>query len=207
MYENNVVRINGEALTDFIYSHENNGESFYLFNLRIGRRSGIDDIIPVIVSEKIINVNENCKGKYLEVAGQFRSHNKKDKENVRLILAVFAFDVSVVEFLTESDENNLITIDGYICKKPIYRVTPNKREIADVLIAINRSYGKSDYIPCIFWGRNARFLNKLDIGTRLNLKGRIQSRDYVKRYNDGSEEVKTAYEVSVNWLEVVSDEE
>lgn len=207
MYENNITKINGEILTDFQFSHEKGGESFYTIDLLVRRKSGFEDILPVVVSDKIINVNEDCTGKYLEVEGQLRSYNKRIDEKMRLILVVFAFDVTFVEYLAESNDNNVISMNGYICKQPIYRVTPNNREIADVLIAVNRNFGKSDYIPCIFWGRNARYMNKIKVGTHLNLKGRIQSREYIKRHADGTEEEKTAYEVSVGWMEVVKNEE
>ena len=190
------------------------GEKFYVFNLEIARLSGNADIIPITVSERIITDEMLMQGKQLLVKGQFRSYNSYDNEKNRLILTVFAKDVVEVEENNEEEENemakkdtvtNEVVLVGYICKKPIYRQTPFGREIADVLLAVNRAYNKSDYIPTIAWGRNARFCQNLEVGTKVKLVGRVQSRMYEKKHEDGTVENRVAYEVSVGSLEIVDE--
>ena len=196
------------------FSHEIYGEKFYVFNLEIARLSGNADIIPITVSERIITDEMLMQGKQLLVKGQFRSYNSYDNEKNRLILTVFAKDVVEVEENNEEEENemakkdtvtNEVVLVGYICKKPIYRQTPFGREIADVLLAVNRAYNKSDYIPTIAWGRNARFCQNLEVGTKVKLVGRVQSRMYEKKHEDGTVENRVAYEVSVGSLEIVDE--
>ena len=203
--ENNQVTISGTIASGFNFSHEIFGEKFYIVNLKIQRTSGMDDIVPVTVSDRLVDVSEDCIGQFVSVTGQFRSYNKQDGEKKRLALSVFAREF---EFLSENEVclyDNHVFLDGFICKAPSYRKTPREREISDLLLAANRPYGKSDYIPCVCWGRNARFAGNLEVGTRIKVSGRIQSRDYIKRYADGREEDRTAYEVSVSKLEVVED--
>ena len=187
-----------------------------MFNLEIARLSGNADIIPITVSERIITDEMLMQGKQLLVKGQFRSYNSYDNEKNRLILTVFAKDVVEVEENNEEEENemakkdtvtNEVVLVGYICKKPIYRQTPFGREIADVLLAVNRAYNKSDYIPTIAWGRNARFCQNLEVGTEVKVVGRVQSRTYEKKYEDGTSETKVAYEVSISSLEIVKQDD
>lgn len=203
--ENNQVKIIGEISSDFSFSHEIFGEKFYIVDVRVTRLSDSSDIIPVMVSERVIDVNNSCKGLFVHVDGQFRSFNRREEGGNRLILSVFAREIEFVEETPAISQTNQIFLDGFICKEPNYRKTPLGREISDLLIAVNRTYGKSDYIPCICWGRNAIFAGNLEVGTRIKVSGRIQSRDYIKRYADGHEEDRTAYEVSVSKLEVADD--
>lgn len=202
---NNQVTISGEIVSDFNYSHELYGEKMYIVDVEVQRTSGNSDIIPVMVSERLVDVNYCCKGLLVNVSGQFRSYNRHDENKNKLILSVFARELDYIEELEESSENQIF-LDGYICKEPIYRKTPLGREICDLLIAVNRQYGKTDYIPCICWGRNARYANKLNTGVRCVVSGRIQSRKYLKKIDEEHSEERTAYEVSVSKLEVITDE-
>lgn len=202
--ENNKVRIVGEIAGQFKYSHEVFGENFYIGQLKIERTSGILDFIPITVSDRMVDVSADWSGIFVEVEGSFRSYNKKDEEKRKLLLSVFVRDFNQLENASYND--NDVELDGYICKEVIYRKTPLGREVADLLIAVNRPYGKSDYIPCIAWGRNAVYSAELEVGTRIKLYGRIQSREYAKRISDTEAETRTAYEVSISKLEVVTDE-
>jgi primosomal replication protein N len=205
--ENNQVTIRGEIVSDFFYSHELYGERFFGVNVEVQRLSGCNDIIPVMVSERLVDVNNDRTGLMVEINGQFRSYNRHEGERSRLVLSVFAREMEFVEEIEESSKTNQIYLEGYICKTPIYRETPLGREIADLLLAVNRPYGKSDYIPCICWGRNARYASSLEVGSRLAVTGRIQSRQYLKKLPDGQTEERTAYEVSISKMEVPVDEE
>lgn len=197
--ENNQVTLKGEVVSGFSFSHEVFGEGFYMFDLSVERLSDSRDVIPIMVSERLLDINSDFMGQYLVIRGQFRSYNKHEERKNRLILSVFARDVEVVETL-DNIETNTITLMGYICKVPVYRKTPLGREIGDLLVAVNRPYGKSDYIPCICWGRNARFASELGVGTAITVTGRIQSREYVKKINgdENNTETRIAYEVSVS---------
>lgn len=203
--ENNQVTIEGEISGEFVFSHEIFGERFYMIDISTRRLSGVCDAIPVTVSERLIDVTQNYIGQYVCVRGQFRSYNQNDGSKVRLILSVFAQEIEFAEKLME--DVNQIYLDGYICKEPVYRKTPLGREIADLLIAVNRSYGKSDYIPCICWGRNARFVSGLEIGSHIRIKGMVQSRQYIKKLDNDRTEERVAYEVSISRLDVVENEE
>mgnify|MGYP003371491170 CR=1 FL=1 len=214
--ENNYLTLVGKVTGEKSFSHEIYGEKFYVFNLEIPRLSGNADIIPITVSERIITDEMLMQGNQLLVKGQFRSYNSYDNEKNRLILTVFAKDVVQVEEIQNDEENemakkdtvtNEVILVGYICKKPIYRQTPFGREIADILLAVNRAYNKSDYIPTIAWGRNARFCQNLEVGTKVRLVGRVQSRMYEKKHDDGSVENRVAYEVSIGSLEIVDEED
>ena len=214
--ENNYLTLVGKVTGEKKFSHEIYGEKFYVFNLEIARLSGNADIIPITVSERIITDEMLMQWKQLLVKGQFRSYNSSDNEKNRLILTVFAKDVVEVEENNEEEENemtkkdtvtNEVVLVGYICKKPIYRQTPFGREIADVLLAVNRAYNKSDYIPTIAWGRNARFCQNLEVGTKVKLVGRVQSRMYEKKHEDGTVENRVAYEVSIGSLEIVDEDD
>ena len=212
--ENNYLTLVGKVTGEKRFSHEIYGESFYVFNLEIPRLSGNSDIIPITVSERLIKEDTLQEGKKLLVKGQFRSYNSYENEKNRLILTVFAKDIMEVEDVEEDEENEMVKKDtitnevvliGYICKKPIYRQTPFGREISDILLAVNRAYNKSDYIPCIAWGRNARFCQNLEVGSQVKIVGRVQSRMYEKKYEDGTVENRVAYEVSVGSLEVIEE--
>ena len=209
--ENNHLVLVGKVTSDKKFSHEIYGESFYIFDLEVARLSGNSDIIPITISERLILEKELEIGDKVAIEGQFRSYNSYENEKNRLILTVFAKDI---KYLSEEDEENSsekvsneVTLIGYICKKPIYRQTPFGREISDILLAVNRAYNKSDYIPCIAWGRTARFCENLEVGTELRVTGRVQSREYEKKYEDGTSEVKVAYEVSIGSLEIVEENE
>lgn len=199
--ENNQVTVMGEIISDFAYSHEIFGEGFYMVDVKVQRLSESFDVIPLMVSERLIDVNADYKRKNICVNGQFRSYNRHEERKNRLVLSVFAREIDFVEEIEESSKTNQIYLDGYICKEPIYRKTPLGREIADLLIAVNRSYGKSDYIPCICWGRNARYASGFEIGGHVQVNGRIQSREYVKKLSETEVEHRVAYEVSVSKIE------
>ena len=202
MFENNQVSIIGEIVSDFQYSHEVYGEGFYMMEVSVRRLSEFVDYIPVMVSERIIDVEADYIGQLVYISGQFRSFNRHEERKNRLVLSVFARELEILEPDCDEDAGNQIFLDGYICKEAIYRKTPLGREIADLLVAVNRSYGKSDYIPCICWGRNARFAAGFEVGTHVQIWGRIQSRDYVKKLSETQVEQRTAYEVSVSKIEI-----
>lgn len=213
--ENNYLTLVGKVTGEKEFSHEIYGERFYVFKLAILRLSGNEDIIPITISERLIQEDTLQEGKKLLVKGQFRSYNSYENERNRLILTVFAKDVMEVEE-NEEEENEIVRKDsitnevvlmGYICKKPIYRQTPFGREISDILLAVNRAYNKSDYIPCIAWGRNARFCQNLEVGSQVKIVGRVQSRTYEKKYEDGTSQTRVAYEVSIGSLEVIDEKD
>ena len=164
IFENNQVSIVGEIVSEFRFSHEVYGEGFYMVDVAVNRLSNYLDYIPLMVSERLIDVTANYIGEYIYVTGQFRSFNRHEEKKNRLVLSVFVRELEFISELSEDIKSNQIFLDGYICKEPIYRKTPLGREIADLLIAVNRSYGKSDYIPCICWGRNARFASGFEVG-------------------------------------------
>lgn len=199
--ENNQVSIVGEIISDFQYSHEVYGEGFYMVEVAVSRLSNFSDYIPLMISERLIDTSQSYIGQKVYVTGQFRSYNRHEELKNRLVLSVFVREIEFIEEETEEMKSNQILLDGYICKDPIYRKTPLGREIADLLVAVNRSYGKSDYIPCICLGRNARFAARFEVGVHVQIWGRIQSREYVKRLNEDEVEKRTAYEVSVSKIE------
>lgn len=195
--KNNKVYLMGEIVSEAVFSHEVYGEGFYELFVKVMRLSGQADIIPVTISERLIQGNDLKVGSEICALGQFRSYNKLENGKSRLMLTVFVREI-VAEPPTKNP--NSIVLSGYICKPPVYRTTPFNREIADLLIAVNRAYNKSDYIPCIAWGRNARFVQNLKVGDRVALSGRIQSREYQKKLNETESVSMTAYEVSVSKL-------
>ena len=223
--ENNYLTLVGKVTSEKRFSHEIYGERFYSFDLSIPRLSESEDIIPITVSERLITEDMMIIGTKLLVKGQFRSYNSYENEKNRLILTVFAKDIQKIEEeqTIQYDENeneitsnefakkdmvtNEVVLIGYICKKPIYRQTPFGREIADLLLAVNRAYNKSDYIPSIAWGRNARFCQNMEVGTEVKITGRVQSRNYEKKHEDGTVETRVAYEVSIGSLEVIKNTE
>lgn len=204
--ENNKVTLSGEILSNFEFGHECYGEKFYTAMLASGRLSSQKDVVPIMVSERLVDMKADWTGRFVRISGQFRSYNKHEGERNRLVLSVFVrgFEEREEDRAIRPADENRIFFDGYICKPPIYRKTPLGREIADILLAVNRSYGKSDYIPCIAWGRNAIFAGGLEVGTRLQIEGRIQSREYQKRISDDEYEVRTAYEVSASVLTILN---
>ncbi|MCI7795109.1 MAG: single-stranded DNA-binding protein [Lachnospiraceae bacterium] len=199
--ENNRVTVIGTIVSEFVFSHAVYGEGFYLVELSVNRLSEQADVIPLMISERLIDVSADLRGCTIEATGQFRSYNRHEGTKNRLVLSVFVREVTFLEEFTDYTKTNQIFLDGYICKEPIYRKTPLGREIADLLVAVNRPYGKSDYIPCISWGRNARFASGFTVGTRVLIWGRVQSREYTKKLNETECEKRTAYEVSVSKLE------
>ncbi len=201
--KNNKVYIVGEIVSDGEFSHEVYGEGFYEFSVKVMRLSGQADILPITVSERLIELKALKKGKTVCAIGQFRSYNKLENGKSRLYLTVFVREI--LDEIPQKNPNSIV-LSGYICKPPVYRTTPFNREIADVLIAVNRAYNKSDYIPCIAWGRNARFVQTLKIGDRVAISGRIQSREYQKR-TDTEVKTMTAYEVSISKLATFGDGE
>ena len=209
--ENNHLVLVGKVSSEKTFSHEIYGEKFYMFDLEVPRLSKAVDVIPITVSERLLTNVELELGKLLAIEGQFRSYNSYENERNRLILTVFAKDITEVEEKEENEENedekpvvsNEVSLVGYVCKKPIYRQTPFDREIADILLAVNRAYNKSDYIPCIAWGRNARFCQNIEVGTEVKILGRVQSRKYEKKFEDGRVETRVAYEVSVSSMEII----
>lgn len=205
VFDNNQVNIAGEVVSNFIYSHDVFGEGFYLLNISVNRLSNSFDIIPLMISERLINVKKDYIGSYIEATGQFRSYNRHEESKNRLVLSVFVREINICEEGYESAKPNYIYLDGFICKQPVYRKTPLGREIADLLLAVNRPYGKSDYIPCICWGRNARFAEQFAVGGHIQVWGRIQSREYQKKLSETEFEKRVAYEVSVSKLEYMED--
>ena len=201
---NNIVTLQGTVTDEPVFSHELYGESFYEFHLKVSRLSETHDIIPITISNRLMQEQDVTVGNELNIMGQFRSYNKLVDGKSKLMLTVF-----VLEFVSPEDifSPNEIEITGYICKEPIYRVTPFKREICDLLIAVNRSYNKSDYLPCIAWGRNARYIRSFNIGDKVTVIGRIQSREYTKKLDNDQVVTKVAYEVSLSKIITDRDSE
>lgn len=195
---NNQVVIEGEIVSEFVYDHEVKGERFYEVYVSIPRlNSENKDIIPCIVSERIIDVKRDYTGVPIMVYGQFRSHNRDHK----LLLRLFVLDFDWLPELTIHKNMSRIVLRGYVCKPPVYRVTPKGREITDVMLAVNRPYGKSDYIPCVCWGRNAVFSSGFVVGDPVEIEGRIQSREYKKWFADDTYETRITYEVSATTVQ------
>ena len=195
--QNNKVFISGRVTSEKVFSHEVYGEGFYETFIAVKRLSGQEDVIPVTVSERLMEKEDFSVGHVVSAIGQFRSYNKLADGKSKLMLTVFIRDLVGEDFCRNP---NSIVLSGYICKQPTYRTTPFNREICDMLVAVNRAYNKSDYIPCIAWGRNARFVKNLAVGERVALSGRVQSREYQKRYDDDVIKTMIAYEVSVSKL-------
>lgn len=206
MNENNKVTVMGEIVSEFSFSHEIYGEGFYMVDILVPRLSESADLIPLMVSERLLDVKADYRGMNAKVSGQFRSYNRHEERKNKLVLSVFVRDWEFIDEVERSEMTNHIELDGYICKEPVDRKTPLGREIADILLAVNRPYGKSDYIPCISWGRNARYANEFEVGSRCRVIGRIQSREYMKKLTEEQVEKRVAYEVSVSKLEVPVEE-
>lgn len=200
--DNNQIRLVGSIISDKTFSHEVYGEGFYSFDLEVPRLSDTSDVIPVLCSERLIDGFDYHIGQKVVIDGQYRSHNNMENEKNKLVLTVFVKEIRVQTPEDAELNTNEIILNGFICKKPIYRTTPFGREIADILLAVNRAYNKSDYIPCIAWGRNARFCERMEIGQNVKVFGRIQSRQYEKKLENGTSEIRRAYEVSVSKMEL-----
>lgn len=201
--DTNIVNLRGELEEELTFSHEIFGEKFYSARIKIHRLSDTYDVLPITISERLleeVNLNEN---NLVDLVGQLRSYNKNIDNKNKLVLTVFAREIKVVD--GEAKDPNNIFLDGYICKNPIYRKTPLGREIADLLVAINRPYNKSDYIPSIVWGRNAKFAKNLKVGDRIQMWGRVQSRDYEKKLENGEVEKRVAYEVSISKIKKLDE--
>lgn len=203
---NNQVTAIGEITSAPVFSHTVLGENFYQIKVSCDRLSGYHDVIPVTVSDRLVDMKEPAEGRTVCVSGRFQSYNRHDPDKNRLVLSVFAKEIGFMEGTgPDPMTNNQIFLGGYLCRVPVYRVTPLGREVADLLLAVNRAYNKSDYIPCIVWGRNARFVGTLRVGDHVSVRGRIQSRGYTKKREDGSTEERMAYEVSVNSIELADE--
>ena len=198
---NNRAEIVGKICSEYKFSHEVYGEIFYTFSVSLPRLSDCCDYVNIIASDRLLYDCEYRLGDKVFVSGQFRSYNNYDECGSRLVLALFAKSVS----LAGKDEPyvNEIILNGYICKPPVYRTTPFGREITDILLAVNRNHNKSDYIPCITWGRNAKFAEVLSVGTKVTVVGRMQSREYQKKLSETETVTKTAYEISVTKIETM----
>ncbi len=192
--QNNKVYLTGTVVEEPQFSHEILGEGFYDLAISVKRLSGQEDVVPLTVSERLMEGVSFEIGNLIGLIGQLRSYNKMVGERSKLVLRVFVRELC----LPDEDAPNVIELDGYVCKPTVYRQTPFKREIADMLVAVNRAYNKSDYIPAIAWGRNARFASNFKVGDKVNIVGRIQSRIYQKQLDDGSYEQRVAYEVSIS---------
>lgn len=198
--ENNNVTTTGKIVEECVFSHEVYGEGFYTFKIASERLSDQADILPITVSERLIDKNRLKIGVCVDVLGQLRSYNNYNSKKNRLVLTVFAREIHILEDGDYKNANQIF-LNGFICKQPIYRKTPFGREISDVLVAVNRAYNKSDYIPCIMWGRNARYMINLEVGSNIKIWGRVQSRSYQKKMGEDMEE-RVAYEVSVSKIEI-----
>lgn len=200
--DNNSVTVIGRVVSECTFSHEVYGEGFYNFKVSADRLSNNNDILPITISERLINKDLLVPGTGIKITGQLRSYNNYTDKRNRLILTIFAREAELFYDEVPPGNPNTIQLNGFICKPPVYRVTPFGREIADILLAVNRAYNKSDYIPCIAWGRNARFVGKLGVGDNIKLWGRIQSREYQKKTEESTEK-KIAYEVSISRIEII----
>lgn len=205
--ENNKVLLLGKVVSLPVLSHEVYGEKFYELKLEVKRLSQSFDVLPVIFSERLMLVDKITEGANLELSGQYRSYNNPAEEGKsKLVLMVFAREIRILDD-AEPENKNEICLEGFVCKKPNYRQTPFGREISDLLIAVNRAYNKSDYIPCIAWGRNAKYCETFNVGEKIRVYGRVQSREYDKKLENGDVIKRVAYEISVAKLEKIEDED
>lgn len=206
MQENNIIKVSGQIIDELVESHKIYNEIFYKFHIKIKRLSENYDILPVTISERIIDKNLMTPDKFINIIGQIRSYNNYSSNDgkTKLILTIFARQIN---FEIPDENPNQAFLNGYICKSPVYRKTPFGREITDILLAVNRSYNKSNYIPCIVWGRNAKLAAKLNIADNIKVQGRMQSREYQKKLTNGEILNKIAYELSVSKIELISSNE
>lgn len=203
--ETNQVDIIGEISSAFAYHHAVREEKFYLGHISVKRLSGLSDVIPLMISEKLLEKNKEYEGKRVDVQGSYRSYNKHDGNTRKLELVVFVQDIVILSDEECVEDFDSICLEGYICKEPIFRMTPKGRKITDIILAVNRPYKKSDYIPCIAWGKNAVYANDLKVGDHIRIQGRVQSREYVKVMSDAETEQRTAYEVSINQMYLLNE--
>lgn len=202
---NNAACIAGRILPGAAYSHEMYGERFYRADILACRASGITDTVPLMVSERIADLERGHLDSMVEVTGPFRSYNRKEDGKSHLELSVLVQGIRYLDDgYVDCASNNRVFLKGFLCKAPVYRKTPLRREITDILLAVNRPYGKSDYIPCICWGRDAVLASRLDVGSAVEVMGRIQSRGYMKKLSETEDEMRVAYEVSVCRMETVN---
>lgn len=204
--KSNQVTIRGEIVSMFSYSHEAYGKKFYRVDMKLKRLSGADDVIPVMVSDKLVDISRDYTGMFVTVNGQYRSCNRNDGQKSRLILSVYAQELEIIWEEPDAADSNHIALEGYLCKQPIHRKTPLGHWITDIILAVTRPSGGSDYIPCICWGRKAALTAGLEIGSHIKIAGRIQSRGYIKKLTETEYEQRTAYEVCVKKLDVSMDE-
>ena len=199
--DNNQVIVSGWIERELTFSHKKYGEGFYETEVASERKSGIQDSIKVLISDRVIDIQKALVGTYIEIIGEYRSCNLLFEGKRKLELFVFAQEAYLYtgEEIPMKDKN-IVTLEGTITKVPTYRRTPLGREICDLMIAVNRPQRKSSYIPCICWGRIARYANTLDVGDKISISGRIQSREFVKKISESETERRTAYEVSVSWI-------
>lgn len=205
MNNNNKVELVGKIVSGFEFSHELRGEKFYEATIAVKRLSGNVDLLKLLVAEYIADKNKDICGTIVKVMGTFRSHNSVDEGKNKLLLNVYVDDIEKIDVCEDNSTKNEILLNGYLCKTPIYRKTPLGREIAELFIAVNRPYGKADYIPCIAWGRQAEQIEKAPAGTHVKLTGRIQSREYVKALSETESETRIAYEVSVRTIKCIHE--
>lgn len=205
--KNNNSIIVGKIASGMEFSHEVYGEGFYQFHVDVPRLSESYDRLPITISERLLTNVDMSIGRRIRVEGQFRSYNNYKTDGNKLILTIFAREFTFVEDDEVVENPNQVYLDGFICKKPVYRTTPFGREITDILLAVNRPYNKSDYIPCISWGRNAKYSQNLTVGDNIRIWGRVQSRPYQKKTEEGNVIEKVAYEVSVSKMEIIPKDE
>ena len=198
--DNNGARVIGEIISGFTFSHEESGEGFYVVNVAVKCISEQAEVIPLMISERLINVDKDYRECTVEAIGQLRTYNRHERTGNRLVPLIFVREINFLDEFTDYTKNNQIFIDGHIYKEPIYRITPLNREIADFLLEVNRPYGKPDHIPCIAWGTNARYVSDFEVGTRVRIWGRVQSREYTKQVSETEREKRVTYEVSVSKL-------
>lgn len=206
MNENNHAEVAGEIICELEFSHEFLGEKFYKTLVRTERLNGFFDDVPTMISERLLEKTIDYTGSFIEIKGQFRSYNKRENEKNHLMLILFAREILFLESNDKKESRNVVFLEGTICKEPIYRITPKGREITDVMLAVNGIYNKSSYIPLIVWGRDAMYISRFTVGSKIAIKGRIQNRQYQKMTDDGME-VKTAYEVSVRQIDILEESE
>ncbi len=197
----NVIMLRGTLGSRPEYSHENHGRRFYRFSLDVPRLSGAVDSLNVIAPQEVMERAE-LTGGVIQVIGQIRSFNSRSETGRRLIISVYAEDIT----LCDDEPENSVELTGTICKQPVYRRTPLGREICDIMLAVNRSYHRSDYLPVILWGRTAKEIAQQPVGTVLSITGRLQSREYQKVLDSGIEK-RVAYEISAMSADIVIPED
>lgn len=197
----NQVRLCGTMETAPGFSHENHGRQFYSFVLGVERLSGTVDRLRILADLELLEQADCAWGERVLVTGQIRSYNQISDTGRHLIISVYANGLE----LTDEAPDNQVQLTGVLCRDPVYRRTPLGREICDGMLAVSRPCRRTDYLPCIFWGRTAREMARLTSGARISLTGRLQSREYTKLLEDGSSLRRTAYEISAVTAELTKD--